>query len=203
MIGRAAEILAPAGGFALPLLLLAAATFSLAAWCFLALRPAGVGPREALRVRALLPFLGALCSAGPLLGLLGTVRGLASTFRSFDDAGVIAVARSEVGLDGLDQTLHQPATGLPGELEPSHGQTLLPGHRRDLPRELGLADAALALHAAEHRLPRTVQPGPQARQLRRSASKPGLGRWGAKPRQVQRDLWGGAREEGTWVGGSA
>lgn len=109
MIGRAAEILAPAGGFALPLLLLAAATFSLAAWCFLALRPAGVGPREALRVRALLPFLGALCSAGPLLGLLGTVRGLASTFRSFDDAGVIA---GPALADGVKQALFTSEMGL-------------------------------------------------------------------------------------------
>ncbi len=109
MIGRTAEILAPAGGFALPLLVLAAATFALAAWCFLSLRPAAAGSREVLLVRAMLPVLGALCSTGPLLGLLGTVHGLAGTFRSFDDAGVIA---GQALADGVKQALFTSEMGL-------------------------------------------------------------------------------------------
>jgi biopolymer transport protein ExbB/TolQ len=103
------EILRPAGAFAAPLTALAAATFGLATWCALTLRARDVGRRERGRVRAALPLLGAFCSAGPLLGLLGTVSGLGTTFRSFSDGESVA---GGLLADGVKQALFTSEIGL-------------------------------------------------------------------------------------------
>lgn len=108
-MNAAVEILRPAGAFAPPLLLLAAATFSLAAWCALVVLPKTAGRPDADRVRRALPILAACCSAGPLVGLLGTVHGLMRTFRSFDDAGL--ATGSELA-DGVRQALFTSEFGL-------------------------------------------------------------------------------------------
>lgn len=104
-----ADVLAPAGAFALPLLLLSTATFGLAAWgmLLLARRDARRAAARAV-LRATTP-LGALCAAGPLVGLLGTVHGLMRTFRSFEDGR--AAAGFELAA-GVRQALFTSEVGL-------------------------------------------------------------------------------------------
>jgi hypothetical protein len=104
-----AEILRPAGAYAAPLLLIAAATFGLASWGALATLFPRRGGADLRAVVRSLPLLGALCSAGPLVGLLGTVHGLMRTFRSFDDAGG---GRGAELADGVRQALFTSEIGL-------------------------------------------------------------------------------------------
>jgi len=80
-----------AGVFAAPLVLLAFATFGLATWAGLRAREIRSRPGEAARivrdVTRVLRLLGAVVSAAPLVGLLGTVHGLIALFASFEGIG--------------------------------------------------------------------------------------------------------------------
>jgi biopolymer transport protein ExbB/TolQ len=105
-----AAVLAPAGVFGPPLFLLAAAAFGLATWCALALASRSSRTRDAARaVERRLPLLSAFASIAPLLGLLGTVHGLATTFWTLD-GGAADVGSSLAG--GVRQALVTSEIGL-------------------------------------------------------------------------------------------